>query len=498
MKQNVLARFFILGLVIFVLCINNCTKAPELSDEEVVEQLLDHLNTRLPGTQFKVEPKTSIVNFVGKNRYQITFKNAYFTTDLAWIVNMIFKHLSSGDSPYTGLDTVLMEEVVIVYGPGEDYLSLRSIKGMSLEHEFSQSHQSNQSSGIGGFKMNKVRVSVGKITFNDLDINQLVKSGKKDSTKVVGGTASDTAQPAESTLEHLKLEVSGLTARKDLLSIILDIEKIGSVDEGKEDHNISAYMLDKDAPPPDLKDTLEKGLAINDLKIQLGKVNLLIKKNGIKEGDGIMDHASYSQFMKPDENRKSFQLGHGIEIKNFELSLANKKEVQLLSRVKEFQYGFSMKRLTPAVVQTFLDLTKKGFTSRDLVDSTKMTDFTSLAMKLWLEVMNSRPQIKFSISLKHYFGDLDVTAEIYLHHLLSGPILKVKVNIFKLDDILNKLKETNVLPDSILMELKQFIETQPVKKENGDVTITYEWNIQQLSKFFSNIKPGMINPMMIR
>lgn len=498
MKQNVLARLFVLGMVIFVLCIVNCEKGPQQSDEKVVEQLLNHLNTRLPGSQFKIDPKTSIVEPVGKNRYQITCKNAYFTSDLAWIVNVIFKNFSSGDSPYKKLDTVRMQEVVIVYGPKENYLNLSSIKGMSLKHDFSKTPGTNQLSGIGGFAVKWIRVSIGKITFDDLDINQLLESGKKDFTKVVSGPGPGAAQPSESTLEQLKLEISGLTAKRDSLSIILNIEKIGSVDEGKEDYNISAYMLDKDAPPPNLKDTLEKGLAINDLKIKLGKVNLLIEKNGSKEGNGAMDNAYYSQYMKPDEIRKSFQLGHGLEIKNFKLSLANKKDIQLLSRVKEFKYGFSIKHLSPGVVQTFLDLIRKGFISRDLADSTKMNEFTSLVMKLWLEIMNSKPHIQFSISLKHYFGDMDVTADIYLHNLLSGPILKITVDIFKLDDILNKLKQANVFPDYILMQIRQIIEKQGVKKENGDVSIIYERNIQQLSEFFSNINPRMINPMMIR
>ncbi|NIM13972.1 MAG: hypothetical protein GTO45_18155 [Candidatus Aminicenantes bacterium] len=464
MKQHVLFKLFTLGLVALVLFATNCAKPAEQKDKEVIAQLTDYLNSRDPLGQFKIDPATTIVTLVGNNRYQITLKNTFFITDLTGVVDIVNKYISSKDSPFSELDTSRMEEVILIYGPEDNYLNLRSIKGLSIENELEP-----KLSSFGGLELNKIGVSIGKITYQGQDT--------RDSR-------------SSETVEHLKIDLSGLTAKKDKISILLDIEKIGKVDAGKEDHNLSDYLMNKNAPRPDLKKALETGAAINDLNIQLGKVYLSIKKNGSKICDSSIKNAAYLQFMKPDDTRKSFKYGQGIQLKNLKLSIPGKKEFQLLSHVKECCFEFSINNLSPGATLAFLDLMKKSFTLRNQVDSTKVSEYTSLVTRLLFEIMKSKVYMQFSISpFKHYFGEMKAVADIRLYNLMAGPIVKITLTLFKVDDILNKLKEADVLSADTLKIISGIIERYAVRHGNGDASFIYEMDIHQLRKMLLQGNP---------
>lgn len=457
MRQNIFFRLFTLGLVVLILFAANCVRSTEQPHEEVIKRLARFLNSRMEGTQIEIDPAATIVKPVGNNRYQITLKNTSFTTDLTEFVDIVYKHIVSKDNPYAELDTTRLEEVILSFGPEEKYLDLCSIKGLGIENELKP-----KLTWPGGVELNKIRVSVGKITFQ-------------------GHEASD-SRSSES-MEHLKVDLSGLTPKKDKISILLDIEKIGKVDTGKEDDNLSSYLLDPNARLPNLQIALETGAAVNDLNIRLGKVNVSIKKNDITLCNGILENASYLQFMKPEDTRKSFKFGYGVQLKNLKLSIPGKKAMELLSRVKNFHFEFSIKHLSEGASLAFLDLIKEIFSSRNLPDDKKMRKFTPLMMKLVIEIMQSKAHMQFVISpFKHYLGAMEASADIRLYNVMAGPIVTITATLFKVQNILNKLKEANIFSTATLETISGIIAKYGVKDKNGNVSFTYEMDIYQLNK----------------
>jgi hypothetical protein len=482
MKQNTFSRLFTMGLVVLILFTVNCAKSHEYSNKEVIAKLTEYLNSRIHGSQYKIDPETTIVKPIGNNRYHITLKNSVFITDLTESVNLIYKYLSTTDDPYSEMDSGRMEEVTLIYGPGENFLRLLSIKGLSVEGDLSDAKGINKSSAFGGFETDKISISIGKITY------QYPEGYDSGSTE---------------TMEHLKIRLSGATAKKDNISILLDIEKIGKVDTGKEDDALSSYLMDPNAKPPNLQTALDTGAAINDLNIQLGKMNILIKKNGGKLCDGTIENAAYLQFMKPDGTGQSFKFGHGIQLKNLRLSIPGEKKLQLLSSVKEFCYEFSIKNLSPGAAIAFLDLVRNSYTLRNQADSTGMNEYMTLVTKLIFQIMNAKTHMEIKIKpFKHYFGEMEAVVDLRLYNLMMGPILEITVDIIKVDDMLNRIKEANVFSDSMLKQIEQFLEKQAVKKENGDASIIYEMDIHQLRQMFLKgnplVPPSTYNPFDFR
>jgi hypothetical protein len=464
MKQNILFRLFTLGLTALFLFTTNCAKSSEQSNKAVIAHLNEYLNSRMQGGQYTIDPKNAIVKPLGKNRYHIILKNSTFFTDLTETANVLSKLLSSTDNPYSDMDSNCMEEVSLDYGPAEDYIKLHCIKGFSVGGDIQKNHGTNKAPLFGGFNPDKIRITIGKITF-----------------RYPEGYDSGSSE----TMEHFKIQVSGMTSRKDKISILLDIEKIGKVDVGKEDDNISSYFLDQNANPPNLQTALETGTAINDLTVQLGKVNISIKKNGNNLCDGTIENASYLQYMKPDNTGKAFKFGHGIKLNNLKMSIPGENKIQLLSRVKEFDYEFSIKNLSPSAALAFLDLLRISFISRNQVDSAGMNEYTSMVTKLIFEIMNSKTYMVFKIKpFRHYFGEMEATLDIKLYHLMAGPIVTLKVKLFKTDAILNKLKEAGILTVDTLKVISDAIDKYAVNRENGDTTIIYEMDIQELRNMY--------------
>ncbi len=483
-QQNRIERIFILGLVVLGLLVSNCGKSAEVSNAEVAERLLNDLNKRLPRTQIKVKPENRLVKPVGNDRYRIIFKDCTFRTDLAWMVKSINKNLLLKDNPYTELDTVRIKEVVIFYGPKEAYLNLQSLNGMSLDCS------DLETGSLGDFRIKSMNVSIGNITFNNLNISDLLKSGAKDFSEMTKKSLKEAFRPGETALKNLKFKLTGVTGKKEDLSILLEIEKIGSIKEGKEDPYIMVYLFKQDAPAPDLLKTLHKGLAVMDLNVGLGKANLSIKKNGIQWGEGAVESASYSQFVKPDKSRSSFKAGYSFGIKNLHLSLPGKREIEALSKIKEFHFNFSMEHLSPAAVLGLLEFVKKVIQLRDLADAGQMQEILVQAGKFWNEVFKSNPQIKCSISpFKHYLGELSLEAMI---RQFFPPAAELKVKILKIDDILQKLEECCLFSPAAMKAILHNLEKCTIRKENGDASMTIELKPDQPGQYFLNGKPVML------
>lgn len=476
MKQNAHVKLSVLGLLVLGIFLVNCGKPARLSGDKVAEEFINLINKRIPGTQFHVKPGNCLVEPVGNNRYRITLKNSSFTSDFSRIIKFIDEDYSPSNENARPLpDTARVEEVVVIYGPEEEYTDVLSMKGLSMDFDYSKM-EGEGAFKIGDFKVNKIHASVGNITRGDLNTSDLLHSGKENPHLL------------DTTVENIKLELSGITKKKENQTILLEIEKIRHFDEGNQD--CLSYILIKDAPPPDLTKILQEGSAVIDFNPEFGKVKISIKKNGAKWGGGTLDSISIPWFLKPDETGNSFKFGIGFGIKNLELAIPGKKEIALLSNIKEFRFEISIEHLKPGAVLAILDYMKKIIQMSDLADNAKAQEIVLKGITLWAELVKSKPLVKLSIApFKHYFGEMEVKANARVHGLFSPPDSKISITLFKIDETLKKLKEANVLSSAQLKEISGSLEKYAVKQESGDAAITIEQKPDQPGIVYVNGSP---------
>lgn len=487
MKQKTHVKLFTLGLVTLVLLTINCGKAREKSKEQVAEQLLRFLNKQLPGSSYQVKPENRVVEPIGNNCYRITFKDFTFNTDLPGIVSTIFKIMYKNiDFPKVNIARI--EEAVMTYDADKNDIRMHWLKNMKVEYELPELPGNNPTSQLQGARLKKIHGNVGKITYKDLNVDTRMKTGKKDMPKIGENPFQGVLLPFDSTIENLKFGITVVTKQEDLISFFLEIEKMGNTETGPEDADAFIYLLDKDAPPPDLNRTLKKGLAIVDVNFQVGRVKVSIEKNGTLWGSGAMDNVSYSLFLKPDDSGNRFKFGFGIEIKNLKLSIPGKEEIELLGNVKELRHDYSMENLSNKATLAFLKLFRNFFQLRAL-DHLSMREIMFQAFHFQAEMYNSKPVIKFSISpLKHYFGGVEAKLHMRLPGLLAVPEGKMSVRLFKIDETLNKLKETNLLSPGVWKTILQILDKYTVREENGDASMTFELDPAYPGKYFLNGK----------
>jgi len=498
MKQNLHAKLLILGLLVIGLLIINCERSgkprevtnepvEQKKDEKVALQLLEYFNRQLPDIKFKTDLEKSMVKPDKNSRYRVTFKNFSLTGDIIkGIKNFNKSYFSTlpflASIPDLGEQTLHFEELIIVFGPKEKYLHLHSIKGMSYEHHFSDEKEWK----IGGFTLKRLRYSIGNMTRNVPGANSVKKNGK--------GEFPENTMSSRDTMESFKIEMIGLVGKENNLTILLEIGTVGNIDKRIEDPKITVYTVKPDTPVPDLSIFLQKGLAVYDNYSEIGKINLIVVNNGNQVVAGTATNISLSDFIKPDGTGNFFKYGFGFGIKNLKLSIPGKKEIELLCNIEEFQFNISMEHLNSEVVMAYIDNSRKRAQAKSISFST-IQEVISHTMKISDKITRSKPLLKLSIlPFKHFFGELSLEVNI---RLVLPPTGEIKLKILKIDEVLNKLKESRLFPPHIMMVVWQMVDRFTVREKNGDASMTIEFKAHHPGKIFLNSVPVVINPMML-
>lgn len=480
MKQNTLLVLYTLCVIIQILLTGNCNKCAKIPNSEIILRLNKYLNSRVDGIQIKIDPNNVFIKNLEKGRYHITLKNSVIKTDIVDTINLFIKNLStSSDISYYDRKGGMVDEIIYIYEPckkqSEGKFQTISVKGFTIEGDFPYDMKKNNPAILGDFKPDYIRVSIGG--------NFIQKSNNKKN-----GTSE--------TIKHLKLQLIDHSNSKGITEFSLNIEEFDKIDRGKEDDNLSTYMMTPNTPLPNLKKSLEEGLAIMDLTIKLGKIHLTMTRNGTLLWEGHIENGSYFQYLKPDITRKSYVIRQGFCINNLQISMPNKKEISLLSNLKELCFEYSITNLSPEAIIAFLDIMKSGIITRNQVENNTLNEneIMPTVTKFMIEVIKSKTQIHFKLSpVKHYFGAMKVEVDIRLYNLMAGPLFSAKITFFNINSILKKLKESNIFSTKSLKMLTLYIDKYASKKQNGNVSFIYEMDVQQMRAMFYKKNP-MVPP----
>ncbi len=490
MRQNILTRLFLTGSAIFLIVLAIHYGFDEPSHEEVAEQLLSHINGNLPGSTTTTDLKESTVVPLGDNRYLVTFRNSVFKSDWMLITGSIQKNLFQTGNSLRGADGIRIEESVSLFDMKKNISNLQYMKGITMELDPSETAEESWTSDPNGFKWEKVHVSVGKVTFRDFDIKRLQKEGKVDASGKPRNQAEGIRQSFDSKTEDLKIEMTGSSENGETMRILAELDEMESEDTYLEDPDATAFLIDKGARPPDFSKILREGRTINELVTKMGKFSISINKNGKGWGSGSIDNITASYFLKPDDSGAFFKGGLGFGATNTQFTIPGRKNIEVLSRVKQIDFLLSAEHLSPKAVLALLDFLRTSIRMRDVADQSNMQQLLLPVMKLQNEFFKSKGLIKFSISpLKHYFGEMDLKANIRLANLLSMPGVNARIELPEIDKTLEKPRAANVLDSSLMNEISAAMDEHASRKGNGDASIDIAMKPDFPGVVFINGKP---------
>jgi hypothetical protein len=485
MKKNIYFTILIVGIFSLALIVSFCDKGDEQAGIDAANQLIAVFNTSPLGVQMNVEPGNILVKSAANNRFHITFKKPAMTFDTSIYKNFVFgENIKEKKIPFHA------EEMSYIYGPKEKYLEVASMKGMAFKMDWAEIMKKSETTGKTPlpFQMN-LEMSLGNLTFKNYNISAILDPNTNDFMEMVALIIKDNPF-VEWGLEKMKYDLMFPVKEEKMITVSLTSEKIeGSYAIGE---GIFIGLYKKDAPSPDFKKILEQGKTVFDIKAMCKGFNVSVKENVKELGSGFIGKTNVSYFTKPDDSKSAFVYGFTWGLEDLELSIPDRKDIELAGNIKEMKMNFSIENINPAFAQTFFDLTKESIKISAAADQQRAKEQQMMmGMKFSTALINSKPVIKLSLSpFKHYFGELSAESSFQFNLLGVPPVGKAVVNISNIEGIIKKLKgEKTFSPDTVDAIIK-IIDKIIVSDESGNGSLTFELKPDHPRKYFLNDKAG--------
>jgi hypothetical protein len=493
MKHNAHLWRLSLALVVLGVFWVNCGGKGEIPTDKLAEHLVDTFNKRLPGTTFKTDLENCIIEPAEEKGHRITFKDSTLTTDFTEMLKLINKGLPLEENSHSYPNTAQIKEIVVRYNPKDVTLELLSFRGFSIESILSKHEGSKKIPKLGTVKMNKIHLYVEQIISPGMDVSPILRDDKTDSekTKNDNDKAGNSGSQKNTIVKNIELEFNYILNGIDNFSVIFGMEEF-EINPGIDNPYLTAYPLSKEKQELDLKKIIEKKMTMMDFSTQLEKLKISIRRSTSQWDILFIDNIDFSCFMKPEKSGNFFKMGYELEINNVRLVFPLKKEIEQLVNFKEIKFGFLIEDLKPRAIGALFKLMNTAFEWRSMTEHPGKQEDIFQKMSLITDIISSKPTIKLYLSpIKHGFGELNAEAVILSLLPLSS---QLKVNIFKVDEILEQLTATRLFLPTTMEKISQFISTATLKDSNGDASMLIEIKGDQPGKLYLNGKPFPFNP----
>ena len=485
MKNKSFTILLIMGIVSLFLITANCGKSEQKTDNkaamDAANQVLEALNKIPFGVTTTVDPANISAEAKG-DRFLVTFKNPAVTFDTS-----AYKSFSFGDQFKEMKIPMSFEELTYLYGPKDNYLEIVSATGFTFEMDMSKMIKLPEGTEElpADFTM-KLKMEMGKMTFKGYNISAMLKYQGQDLLELLALFLKDN-QSLESSVENFKYDIGFTTKDKKNMSILMEAEKIEGIQKSISDLILLLYK--KDAESPDFNKALEEGNPIFDLSAKCTNLKISVKEEGNELGGGSLGNISFAYYLKPNDEKTAFNFGSVCDLKNLSLNIPGKKEIEQMGNIQEMGMKFALENISSEFGKAYFDLIKKSMEMRHSADKEQLQQQqAAMGMQIMGAFMQSKPVIKVSLSpFKHHFGELSAVAQFQVIGMMA-PVGKAEVKVMKVNDILSKLKEENILPPEAAAGMEQTIKQFLIIDDNGDGSLTFETKADQPGKYFVNGK----------
>ena len=473
--------FLILFIFSFVIFLSNCTKSEKKLSVEEVNDLIGRINSSHFGLKLKAEPENIITKLEkkkveGKDRYLVTLVQPSVVFDTS-----VYKSMNPNLKPFK--IPIGMKELNLVYGPSEEYLSIVSIKDLSFDWDpFKMLKQPVKAKKI----KSKITVSVESIELKDYDYSCLLKDEPKDFIGIISALIN--ANPSsESIANNIRFKMEFPDKDKKRGVFVCEIGEAEGMSRVKSD--FFAIFLKKEEAKLNLSNLLSEGSSIFEVKMNLSDVFFKAKEEDKNIFKAKVENSSFSYYLRPDNTKSFFEYGNSFSIKKVNVSVPEKKEIELATKIEGLQMAFSMEHLTPEFIQSYLDLIKIAMPKKYSVEKEKQKAVAAQGMKIGGEFVKSKPIIKISFpKFIHYFGELNANAE-FQFSTIGPPQGKAIVRIFKIDEVIKRIKSEKLLSSKITQGILKIFKDTFVKDKEHDGVLTFEIKKEEPGVFYLNNKP---------
>lgn len=479
MKRYVLLNAILLGIIfIGLMSTLSCKKrGPEF-------QLIEAINNSPLG--IKIDPsKISASVTKSGERYTIIYKNSPFTLDIS-----VYKNFFGGVDLQAKPVMIHIDEITFLYDPGAKYLEFASLKGLKLEidtlsniTDFKQKPATPTSIGM------KINLTVGKSEMKNYILSPILTYEGKDLIELLGmmNTASE-VQNGKSEKIHfiMNTKENGIIFSLDFAVDRMDYEQ-------RANSNLFLNLYKKDAPIPDVNEALNKGNSLFDIGLHLTGLNILAGNNKGVPNHFTLDEITLNYFMKPNDSKTQFNFGSDCKFKGLRFTVPEIKLIGVLFNIDEFTSSFSLENLSSDFIKSYFELTRIAMEMNKpgLDEKTRQQQEMTMAMsamKMGGEFTRSKPLINLSISpMKHHFGEITIESNFQFVNLWP-PVGITTFKIPKIQNVLNKIKEADVITAQKFSILEKLVQKLFVIDKNGDASLITETKEDQPGKNFLNGK----------
>jgi hypothetical protein len=466
---GIVGLLVVMGLAYYFLL-----KKPQMViSKEQINELIQQINAAPNGVKISVDPSNVQITAqedgsLTQPRYNLTFNKGEFVFDTAVLKQQI------PDIPIVKIP-IKTENIVMRYGPLDQYLALESAKDLKIVLDLAKLLQDMGEAKNESIK-GELTFQAGQLDLGKYNISPVLDKQIKDSMtllfKILEANAS-----SKSNASNVAFKMSFNDGKQDSL-VSLTVDNITA----NQNINPLFFKLFQTQPNQKVDFTLltKQGTPPQAIASALNGVKGTMKFD--KEGDisFTIGSVSASQTLEPSTEQGKFKGGIQYAIKDVNLKTnapedkkQDAKRIEELAKVKELNLKLSLDRLSTSLIELYTkmmyDNTLEGKTEQE-----KQAAMTGYGMQLMGELMQSKPIIAFSISpLSHALFKLDASGSFEF----AGQMLpegSATATLYEMAKLKDSFQKSGIFSESEMAGAMTSLEQFFIKDDNGNGLFKFE------------------------
>lgn len=377
---------------------------------------------------------------------------------------------------------VAAEELVLIYGPDDGYLALRSAAGLtmtfdeSLFEQMAETGEAEETPPLGN-----ITYRIGRIESNDYDMSLLLETEERGIPETLAGLLG--ANPSiRTTMTDCQMEVLVKEGEGRVTVTLDETRGLVSVHPGFMDLFLSSGEADA---------------IISGLFEQKDPfVNVEYETNGVRLSlstpeDDVqfqLDGIAIAYSAEPTADGSTFRFGFNWDIRGMSSEGLKEMDTAALTQVQRLNVGFSVDGLPSGFLEAYMRLIKAVQSFGGERDPAQLEGLQTEAMGLAENVMQAKPIISLKISpLDHAYGRLEADASFQVVGM-RPPVGKATVTFSDVHSLAESLERDQILTAERLGAFVDWLEKLFQIDDSGKGTLTFEIKEEDLSHFYLNGK----------